>query len=104
VYRLPLEDGRARYYRHALPVRAEFEAAGGLPGGKTRTTLKKLQAATVPRYDAEVDLRPLDELADELAAVRERIERTDRLIDLVVYRLYGLGDGEVAVVEGQAGA
>jgi hypothetical protein len=60
-------------------------------------------ATPLPRYDAAVDLRPLDELADELAAVRERIECTDRLIALVVYRLYGLGDEEVAVVEGRGG-
>lgn len=31
-----------------------------------------------------------------------RIEATDRLIDLIVYRLYGLTESEVAVVEGLA--
>ena len=31
----------------------------------------------------------------------ERIEATDRLIDLVVYRLYGLTEEEVAIVEGR---
>jgi hypothetical protein len=41
---------------------------------------------------------------DEPAAVRERIERTDRQIDLVVYRLYGLSDEEVAIVEGPGAA
>jgi hypothetical protein len=32
--------------------------------------------------------------------VRARIAATDRLIDLIVYRLYGLTAAEVAVVEG----
>lgn len=36
---------------------------------------------------------------EELAAVQERIACTDRLIDLIVYRLYGLTTGEVKVVE-----
>ena len=47
------------------------------------------------------DLAPLEELQGELAAVRTRIERTDRLIDQVVYRLYGLTEEEIAVVEGR---
>jgi hypothetical protein len=33
-------------------------------------------------------------------ALVRRIEATDRLIDLIVYRLYGLTAEEVAVVEG----
>jgi hypothetical protein len=33
-------------------------------------------------------------------ALARRIEATDRLIDLIVYRLYGLTEEEVAVVEG----
>jgi len=39
---------------------------------------------------------------DELdaGAPRERIEKTDRLIDAVVYRLYGLTEEEIGIVEG----
>lgn len=33
--------------------------------------------------------------------VRRDIEATDRLIDLVVYRLYGLTEEEVKIVEGR---
>ena len=32
--------------------------------------------------------------------MRERIEATDRLIDQIVYELYGLTDEEIEVVEG----
>jgi hypothetical protein len=32
--------------------------------------------------------------------LRERIEKTDRLIDAIVYRLYGLTEGEIRIVEG----
>ena len=35
----------------------------------------------------------------ELDAVRTQIDRTDRLIDHVVYRLYRLTEEEIAVVE-----
>ncbi len=31
----------------------------------------------------------------------ERIGRTDRLIDQIVYRLYGLTEEEIAIVEGR---
>jgi hypothetical protein len=53
----------------------------------------------VPAFDAEADLAPLVELSRELAAVKGQIARTDALIDQIVYRLYGLTEDEVAVVE-----
>ena len=37
---------------------------------------------------------------DELNPLRSRIQRTDALIDQVVYQLYGLTDEEIAIVEG----
>lgn len=37
-----------------------------------------------------------------LAPLATRIEATDRLIDQIVYRLYGLTKEEIAVVEGSA--
>lgn len=43
-------------------------------------------------------LTPLVELSAELADLRRRIERTDTLIDQIVYQLYGLTE-EIAVVE-----
>jgi hypothetical protein len=36
----------------------------------------------------------------KLLPLKQRLAATDRLIDRVVYRLYGLADEEVAVVEG----
>jgi len=46
-----------------------------------------------PEFDTSIArLRPL----------LERIELTDRLIDHIVYRLYGLTEEEVAVVEGRS--
>lgn len=38
---------------------------------------------------------------DKLQPLRERIEETDRLIDQIVYRLYGLNEEEIAIVEGR---
>jgi hypothetical protein len=37
----------------------------------------------------------------KLGPLRERIEETDELIDAVVYRLYGLTDEEIEIVEGR---
>jgi len=37
---------------------------------------------------------------DKLLPLKARLAATDRLIDLIVYRLYGLSEDEVAVVEG----
>jgi hypothetical protein len=38
---------------------------------------------------------------EKLQPLRERIEATDRLIDAVVYRLYGLTEEEIGIVEGK---
>ncbi len=38
----------------------------------------------------------------QLAPLMRRIRRTDRLIDRVVYQLYGLTEEEIAVVEGRS--
>jgi hypothetical protein len=51
VYRLSLDDAKARYYQHAFEVLGEFANAKSFPGGYTRSTMKKLQATTVPAYD-----------------------------------------------------
>jgi len=39
----------------------------------------------------------------KLGPLREQIERTDRLIDAVVYRLYGLTEEEIGIVKGNSG-
>jgi hypothetical protein len=41
------------------------------------------------------------EQSDVIHDLLARIAATDRLIDLIVYRLYGLTEEEVAVVEGK---
>jgi hypothetical protein len=102
AYRFVMTAEKARYYRHALPVRGEFAEAGSFPGGYTRSTAKKLRLAAVPAFDAGADLGPLAALSEERARLRARIAATDRLIDLIVYRLYSLTAAEVAVVEGDA--
>ena len=38
---------------------------------------------------------------DKLLPLKAHRTATDRLIDLVVYRLYGLNEAEIAVVEGK---
>ena len=36
----------------------------------------------------------------KLTPLKAKIAATDRLIDLIVYRLYGLTEEEIAIVEG----
>jgi len=43
-------------------------------------------------FGDSANIRPLIELREELAAVKEKIEKTDWLIDQVVYQLYGLSE------------
>ena len=62
--------------------------------------MDRLRGLTLPAVaDVEAGLESyIDtmERADELEA---KIERTDELIDEIVYELYGLTDEEIAIVE-----
>lgn len=67
-------------------VKAELQARNAIPSGKD---LQRLRRET---EEALAELRPL----------YERINKTDELIDQIVYRLYGLTEEEIAVVEASA--
>ncbi len=61
---------------------------------------KKLQIDPSRREPAEALAAELRASVEKLKPLRERIERTDGLIDEIVYKLYGLTEEEVRVVEG----
>jgi hypothetical protein len=98
---LPLDETTGRFYRYAFANLDGFDGAGKFPGGFTRTTLEKLNATKVPRF-VPVDLAPLAALEAELAEVRRKIRLTDDLIDQIVYKLYGLTEEEITIVEDRA--
>ena len=64
-------------------VKAVFQARNAIPSAGTLQDLRR------ETEDALNKLRPL----------YEGIEETDRLIDQIVYRLYGLTEGEISAVE-----
>ena len=101
AYRLPLDEATGRFYHYAFVHLDGFDGAGKFPGGFTRTTLKKLQLTKVPKF-VPVNLAPLAALEAELAEVQRKIQLTDDLIDQIIYKLYGLTEEEIAIVEGRA--
>jgi hypothetical protein len=100
AYRLSLDQATGRFYHYAFAHLDGFAGGGKFPGGSTRTTLEKLKAAMVPRF-VPVDLAPLAVLEVALNEVRRKIRLTDDLIDQIVYKLYGLTEEEIAIVEGR---
>ena len=98
-----LDAEKARFYRFALPHLDAFsdDAFSGtiFPGGYTRTVKERLWATPVPAYDASIDLDDLVDLERQIQKTERTIAFTDTLIDQIVYRLYGLSEEEVAVVE-----
>jgi len=65
-----------------------------------RSNRRKLTVDPDSRPVQEAIAREFNESLAKLTPLKERIAATDRLIDLIVYRLYGLTDEEVAIVEG----
>lgn len=71
---------------------------------KTNSLVDRLRGLTLPVVaeveDGLANYRETVERAEELEA---EIERTDDLIDEIVYELYGLTDEEIAIVEESVG-
>jgi hypothetical protein len=61
---------------------------------------KKLAVDPARREPGEALRAEFEGSAGKLAPLRERILQTDELIDAVVYRLYGLTEKEIGIVEG----
>ena len=101
AYRLRMSDEKARFYRYVLPRLQDFDNARSFPGGYTRSTLKKIHLTRVPMMP-DVDLSELTRLDRELTETKRKIRLTDDLIDQIVYKLYGLTEEEIAIVEGRA--
>jgi len=65
---------------------------------------KKLAIDPARREPAEALRSEFEGSMGNLGPLRERIRQTDELIDQVVYRLYGLTQDEIAIVEGREAA
>jgi hypothetical protein len=62
---------------------------------------KKLAIDPARREPAEALRAEFEGSVGKLGPLRERIRQTDELIDAVVYRLYGLTEEEIGIVEGK---
>jgi hypothetical protein len=62
---------------------------------------KKLAIKPALRKPGEDIKAEFDASMGKLGPLREKIRKTDELIDAVVYRLYGLTEEEIAIVEGR---
>jgi len=90
-------------------VPVAVDEAGGFAGfretaTKTNSLVDRLRKLTLPAVDdvrdGLVSYMETVERADELEL---KIERTDELIDEIVYELYGLTDEEIEIVEEAVG-
>jgi hypothetical protein len=61
---------------------------------------KKLAIDPARREPAEALRAEYDGSVGKLLPLREWIRQTDELVDAIVYRLYGLTDEEIRIVEG----
>jgi hypothetical protein len=69
-----------------------------------RKNKKKLQIDPVRREPGEALKAEFEGSVGKLGPRRKRIEKADPLIDAVVYRLYGLTEEEIRIVEGREAA
>ncbi|MFC5279516.1 Eco57I restriction-modification methylase domain-containing protein [Halorubrum rubrum] len=102
-----LTENEAALVEAFVPV--AVEEAGGFAGfrenaTKTNSLLDRLKAITLPDPDDVADdLRRYVETKDRADELDARIEKTDELIDEIVYDLYDLTDEEIEIVEEAVG-
>lgn len=65
-----------------------------------RSRVDRLRALTLPRVaDVREGLESYRETMARAEELEEKIEKTDALIDEIVYELYGLTEEEIEIVE-----
>jgi type II restriction/modification system DNA methylase subunit YeeA len=71
---------------------------------KTISLLDRLESLTLPAIaDVRDGLEDYHDAVERAEELDEKIERTDDLIDEIVYELYGLTDEEIEIVEEAVG-
>jgi len=80
-------------------LRAYFEHDLGTLLDVLRHNSGKLEKKITRAMEEDIE-REFRRSMDKLAPLLDKIAATDRLIDLIVYKLYGLTDEEAAMVEG----
>jgi hypothetical protein len=102
-----LSEAQQTLLREFVPV--AVEEAGGFAGfrqgaGKTISPLDRLKSLTLPDIDAVgAGLEQYVEVRERADELERKIEKTDALIDEIVYDLYGLTDEEIEIVEEAVG-
>jgi len=95
---LPIEEWRLKTRVKAYWQHGWDEVRRALT--QNRKAIEKASGRDVERGGAlETIQSKFDESVTQLKPLLDRIASTDRLIDLIVYRLYGLTEEEVAIVE-----
>jgi type I restriction-modification system DNA methylase subunit len=95
-----LEAGLVKHWLRALSDRGDGFSGYRDNATKTNSLRDRILDIRFPDPEANAaSLRPFLDNAKTAADLDRRIRFTDRLIDQIVYRLYGLSDDEVAVVE-----
>lgn len=81
------------------------EEAGGFAefretATKTNSLIERLKDITLPDLnDVKDDLRRYNEVKKRADDLDEKIERTDELIDEIVFEIYGLTEEEIEIIE-----
>lgn len=90
-------------------VPVAVDEAGGFAGfretaTKTNSLVDRLRKLTLPALsDVEEGLASYRETKARAEELEAKIEKTDELIDEIVYELYGLTDEEIEIVEEAVG-
>lgn len=102
-----LSDAEERLVREFVPV--AIEERGSFAGfrrnaTKTISPLDRLKSLTLPDIEAVGDgLAQYTEVRERADKLEAKIEKTDALIDEIVYDLYPLTDEEIDIVEEAVG-
>jgi hypothetical protein len=102
-----LSEIEATLIEEFIPV--AVEEAGGFAGfretaTKTNSLVDRLEAITLPDPDDVADdIERYRDAVERAEKLDKKIERTDELIDEIVYELYGLTDEEIESVEEAVG-
>lgn len=96
-----LTEKEAVLVEEFLPIAVDEESGGFIEEArKSISPVDRLKDVTFPDpEDTAEDLNQYLETKERAKDLEERIEQTDRLVDAIVYDLYGLTDEEIEIIE-----
>ena len=89
IYEMEMDENKGLYYTLVFNNLSDYEKVS-IPSGKTRSVQEKVNAARIPDFSFNEQVREMIELEKTRSALIRRSDRLKECVDLISYYMYGM--------------